>query len=183
MAVIRIHAYQYHAKQELLMLQVWVLGRKEQSEKKERVLAQATLTSYHRPDSLNNSFFLTVLEDGSPRLECRHCWVITRTLFLVCSMTMLPLLLCPHMFKNESSGLVILLSEVRKWSEIYSVMYNSLQPHGLYSPWNSPGQNTIMGSLSLLQRILLTQGSNLGLLHWRWIFYQLGYQGSPIILF
>ena len=27
-------------------------------------------------------------------------------------------------------------------SESRSVMSNSLQPHGLYSPWNSPGQNT-----------------------------------------
>ena len=30
-------------------------------------------------------------------------------------------------------------------------MSNSLQPHGLYSPWNSLGQNTGVGSLSLLQ--------------------------------
>ena len=38
-----------------------------------------------------------------------------------------------------------------------------LQPHGLYSPWNSPGQNTGMGSLSLLQEIFPTQGLNPGL--------------------
>ena len=31
-----------------------------------------------------------------------------------------------------------------------SVMSDSLRPHGLYSPWNSPGQNTGVGSLSLL---------------------------------
>ena len=30
-------------------------------------------------------------------------------------------------------------------------MSDSLRPHGLYSPWNSPGQNTGVGSLSLLQ--------------------------------
>ena len=30
-------------------------------------------------------------------------------------------------------------------------MSDSLQPHGLYSPWNSPGQNTGMGSLALLR--------------------------------
>ena len=30
-------------------------------------------------------------------------------------------------------------------------MSYSLQPHGLNSPWNSPGQNTGVGSLSLLQ--------------------------------
>ena len=32
-------------------------------------------------------------------------------------------------------------------------MSNSLRPHGIYSPWNSPGQNTGVGSLSLLQGI------------------------------
>ena len=34
---------------------------------------------------------------------------------------------------------------------------DSLQPHELYSPWNSPGQNTGVGSLSLLQGIFPTQ--------------------------
>ena len=34
-------------------------------------------------------------------------------------------------------------------SESRSTVSNSLQPHGLYSPWNSPGQNTGVGSLSL----------------------------------
>ena len=29
-----------------------------------------------------------------------------------------------------------------KWSESLSVVSNSLQPRGLYSPWNSPGHNT-----------------------------------------
>ena len=28
----------------------------------------------------------------------------------------------------------------------HSVVSNSLRPHGLYSPWNSPGQNTGVGS-------------------------------------
>ena len=42
---------------------------------------------------------------------------------------------------------------VRGESESRSVMSNSLGPHGLYSPWNSPGQNTGMGSLSLLHGI------------------------------
>ena len=54
-------------------------------------------------------------------------------------------------------------------------MYDSLQPHGLNSPWNSPGQNTGVGSLSLLQRIFLTQESNQGFLHCRQIVYQLSY--------
>ena len=46
-------------------------------------------------------------------------------------------------------------------------------------PWNSPGRNTRIGSLSLLQGIFLTQESNRGLLHHRQILYQLSYQGSP----
>ena len=109
-------------------------------------------------------------------------------------------------------------------------MSNSLWPHGLYPstflyPWNSPGQNsgvgshfllqgifrtqvshiaggfftswalprnlyqkaslpgkpknTGMGSLSILQQIFPTQESNWGLLHCRWILYELSYQGSP----
>ena len=36
-------------------------------------------------------------------------------------------------------------------NESRSVVSDSLQQHGLYSPWNSPGQNTGVGSLSLLQ--------------------------------
>ena len=55
-------------------------------------------------------------------------------------------------------------------------------PHGLYSSWNSPGKNTGMGSLSLLQGILPTQGLNPGLPHCRWVLYQLSNQGSPRIL-
>ena len=104
-------------------------------------------------------------------------------------------------------------------SESLSVVSDSLQSHRLYSPWNSSGQNTVVGSLSfsrgssqprspkhtspalqvdslpseplgkpkntgmvslsLLQWIFLTQESNWGLLHCRWILYQLSYQGSP----
>ena len=59
-------------------------------------------------------------------------------------------------------------------------MSDSFQPHGLYSPWNSLGQNTGVGSLSLFQQIFLTQESKQGLLHCRQSLYQLSYQGSPI---
>ena len=57
-------------------------------------------------------------------------------------------------------------------------MSDSLRPHGLYSPWNSAGQNTGVGSLSLLQGIFPTQGSNPGLPHCRGILYQLSHNGS-----
>ena len=53
---------------------------------------------------------------------------------------------------------------------------------GLYSPWNSPGQNTGVGSLSLLQGIFLTQGSNPCLPCCRQILYQVSHKGSPRIL-
>ena len=62
------------------------------------------------------------------------------------------------------------------------VSSNSLWPQGLYSPWNSPGKNTGVGSLSLLQGIFPTQGSNLGLLNCRCILYQLSHKGCPRIL-
>ena len=58
-------------------------------------------------------------------------------------------------------------------SESHSVVSHSLQPHGLYSPWNSPGQNTGVGSLYLPQGIFPTQGSNPGLLRCMWSLYQL----------
>ena len=58
-------------------------------------------------------------------------------------------------------------------SESHSVVSNSLQPNGLYSPWNSLGQNNGVSSLSLLQGIFPTQVSNPGLPHCRWILYRL----------
>ena len=66
-------------------------------------------------------------------------------------------------------------------SESCSVVSNSLWPHGPYSPWNFPGQNTGVG-ISLLQGIFPTQGSNPGLLHCRQILYQLSHKGSQRIL-
>ena len=48
-------------------------------------------------------------------------------------------------------------------SNSHSVVSESLLPHGLYSPWNSSGQNTGVGSPSLLQGIFSTQGSNPGI--------------------
>ena len=57
-------------------------------------------------------------------------------------------------------------------SESCSVVSDSLQPQGLYSPWKSPDQNTGVGRLSLLQGIFPTQGSNPGLPRCRQILYQ-----------
>ena len=64
----------------------------------------------------------------------------------------------------------------------HSVVSNSLQLHGLHSPGNSSGQNTGVDSLSLLQGIFPTQGSNPGLPNCRQILYQLSHKGRPRIL-
>ena len=63
--------------------------------------------------------------------------------------------------------------------ESRAVMSEFLRPHGLYSPWNSPGQNTGVGSLFLLQGIFPTPGPNPGLPCRRRILCQLSHKGSP----
>ena len=54
--------------------------------------------------------------------------------------------LCFNTALGTMTGTVIEIDTRR-----HSVVFDSLQPRGLYSPWNSPGQNTGVGSLSLLQ--------------------------------
>ena len=72
--------------------------------------------------------------------------------------------------------------EPEREKESGSVLSDSLQPHRLHRPRNSPGQNTGVGSHSLLQGVFPTQGSNPGLLHCRRALHQLSHQGSPRIL-
>ena len=67
-----------------------------------------------------------------------------------------------------------------------SVVSDSLQLHGLQAtrllcPWNSPGENTGVGSHSLLWGIFWTQESNPRCLHFRQILCLLSHQGSPPI--
>ena len=70
---------------------------------------------------------------------------------------------CCHVCKNGYKY-IYTHTFIYTWvCESCSVMCNSLQPHGLYSPWNSPGQNTGVGTHSFLQRIFPTQESNPGL--------------------
>ena len=69
-------------------------------------------------------------------------------------------------------------SRLQSETESHSVVSDSLRPHGLYSPWNSPGQNTGVGSLSLLQGIFPTHGFYPGLPHCRQILDQLSQQGK-----
>ena len=77
----------------------------------------------------------------------------------------------------------ICVSEVQssryRESESHSVVSDSFRPPGLYSSWKSLGQNTEVGSLSLLQRIFPSQELNPDLPLCRWILYQLSHKGSP----
>ena len=63
-----------------------------------------------------------------------------------------------------------------------SVVSNSSRPHALYRPWNSPGQNTGVGSCFLLRGIFPTQGLNPGLLHCGQSLYHLSHQGSQYLM-
>ena len=74
---------------------------------------------------------------------------------------------------------LLALNSLWKWKLLMS---DTLWPNGLYSSWNSSGQNTGEGSHFLLQGIFPIQGLNLGLPHCRWVLYQLSHKGSPRIL-
>ena len=81
-------------------------------------------------------------------------------------------------FVSEIHYKIILSKILMHESESHPVMSDSLQLHGLYSPCNSPGQNTGEGSLSLLQGIFPTQGLNPDLSYCRQIPHQLSHRGS-----
>ena len=77
--------------------------------------------------------------------------------------------------KCWSKGRLIIKKEretATNWLKVK--VWKSLSHVRLFAtPW------TGVGSLSLLQGIFLTQGSNPGLPHCRWILYQLSHRGSP----
>ena len=60
-----------------------------------------------------------------------------------------------------------------------TLVTHGLQPTRLLCSWDPPGKNTGVSLHSLLQGILPTQGSNLGLLHRRYILYRPSHQESP----
>ena len=65
-----------------------------------------------------------------------------------------------------------------KVAQSYLTHFN---PWTIYSPWNSPGQNTEVGSLSIFQGIFPIQGSNPGLPDCSWILNQLSHSSSVFI--
>ena len=67
-------------------------------------------------------------------------------------------------------------ASVSEWKSLSSVWL--FETPWTIQPWNSPGQNIGVGSLSLLQGIFPTQGLNPGLPHCRRILCQLSFQGK-----
>ena len=66
-------------------------------------------------------------------------------------------------------------------SKIDLCLTEMLQP-GFSVHGDSPGKNTGVGCHALHQGIFPTQGSNSGLLQYKWILYHRSHQGSPRIL-
>ena len=90
-------------------------------------------------------------------------------------------LLCPWGFSRQEywSGLHALLQGIFP-SQGIKPRSPTLQADSLLSEPPGKPKNTGVVSLSFLQGIFLTQESNQGLPHCRWILYQLSYHGSPL---
>ena len=101
---------------------------------------------------------------------------------LVHPLTMLMLTSYLHAFVPSKTSSTVFAERLPQWKwKSPSRVWLFVTPES-YSPWDSPGQNAGVGSLSLLQRIFPTQGSKPGLPHCRRILYQLSHQRSPRIL-
>ena len=93
-----------------------------------------------------------------------------------------------HWLVRPSSRLILLPPSplaLNTWKKVKWTSFSHVRlftTHGLQSPCDSPGQNSGMGSLSLLQGIIPTQGLNPSLPHGRWMLYQLSHKGSSGIL-
>lgn len=97
------------------------------------------------------------------------------------------LVFCDYGFSVPSDALLQHLrsylgfSYLATHSSTRSVVSDSLWPHELQPimflhPWDSPGKSTGVGCHFLLQGIFRTQGSNLGLPHYKQMLYHLCYQ-------
>ena len=86
---------------------------------------------------------------------------------------------CPSpAFKKHTIETSLVVQWLKKKKSCSVVSY-SLWPHGLHSPWNSPGQNTGVVAFPFSRGIFPTQGWNPGLPHCRRILYQLSHKGIP----
>ena len=87
-------------------------------------------------------------------------------------------ILCKYLHLQKREICTVFLFTImyyRSRSETHSQLFATPRTS---SPWNSPGQNTEVVSLCLIQRIFPTQESNPCLPHCRWILYQLSHKGN-----
>ena len=73
-------------------------------------------------------------------------------------------------------GYVVVHGVTKNWTGLKRL---DCSPPDSSDQGDSPSKSTRVGCHALLWGIFPTQGSNRGLLHCRWILYQLSYQGSP----
>ena len=104
--------------------------------------------------------------------------VIPSNHLILCHPLLLPPSIFPiiNVFLNES---VLCIRQPKYWSFSFSISPSNEYSGSLNIPWNSLDQNAGVGSLSLLQGIFPTQGSNPGLPHCRQILNQLSHKGNP----
>ena len=86
--------------------------------------------------------------------------------------------------KNNVSDFFMCCAVLCLFAQLYLTLCDPMDssPPGSSAHAGSPGKNTGVGCYVLLQGIFLTQGSNPGLPHCRWILYHLSHQGTPRIL-
>ena len=122
--------------------------------------------------------FLSITNSWSLRKLVSIELVIPSNYLILCHSLLLPPSIFPiiRVFLNES---VLCIRQPKYWSFSFSISPSNEYSGSLNSPWNSLGQNAGVGSLSLLQGIFPTQGSNPGLPHCRQILNQLSHKGNP----
>ena len=97
--------------------------------------------------------------------------------YFVVSISLILKIYFPHPWRSQCLSEHFFVISQRVEVEVTQLCLTLCDP--MDCPWNSPGQNTGVGSLFLLQGIFPTQGSNPGLSHCRQILYQLSHKGSP----
>ena len=153
---------------------------------------------YYEASRIKDPFFASDIMNlqTSPRPAAWACILSKRNKFLSC-------LSFYYLFHWTQSNLILRSSTVKFTQScltlcdpmaytVHGILFSrrssqsrdQSQPHALQADSllaEPPGKpkNTGVGSLSLLQWIFPTQELKRGLLHCRWVLYQLSYQGSP----
>ena len=118
---------------------------------------------------------------------CMYNWITAKTWTIINQLWKWKWLSCVRLFITP--WIVILQARILEWVTFpfsredpnpgIEPRSPALQADSLPDEPQGKRKNTGVDSLSLLQWIFLTQELNQGLLHSRWILYQLSYQGSP----